>query len=1618
MSYTINAASIKGNIDFAVITIRPDEYRAVLTRLNQTSIVVGGKSGCCEFATVQNTRGEQVNVLVGRTSGQGHGPAQQLAKNMVDDFSPRWLVLVGIAGGFPNDDFSLGDVAIASRIIDLSVCASRNGKFEYTTGGGPLHPDVQSLVGLLPGREAMLGPWNETDSLTRDKPAIVLPKSTKNKALQGEDNEYKKALIKSLEKHFAVHRLPLFHPACLATSNTLVKDPCLVAEFKKVARDIEHVEMEAGGVYNVSIEGTPLLSVRGISDIVGLKRDDAWTQFACNTAAAFFVSLIKTFPREVFGDSLATSDNPPNVDPLVAPETLQLADIKSEMRRVSGWLLRYELEDAERIDFAIEESLSTLDAKHPVSLLLGPPGSGKTCLLAKIGSRFAKTGTAVLAIKADLFPHDKKTMSDWAETELNIGLSFLELVQTVSARETVVVLVDQLDALANTVDLTSSRLNEILSFIAKCSEITNVYVISSCRNFDYSYDSRFRRLTQKAHQLSLPTWEQASEKLRSAGIAPEQIQPKLRELLRTPQHLSMFMRLKSNSSARTFETYSEMLGEFWNTTVTTSEKIGFIKRLTAKLIDTESIWTPLAAIEFDGSVVSRLCSEGLLERKNNQLRFSHQTIQEYAVARLFAESTVSLSEFVMAHQDTVFKRPTIYAVLSYLRENNKEKYATELDSILSKRPRAHVKFLLVDFVCRQQMPTEHEIAIVGDWLSDEELRLRILIAVNNKPAWFHAFKTSHFPTIMSDTQKEQWPLLDVLINAWGFDWDGVFGLVNEHWSKHNEFDGMTLRVLERCAKWTLQVLSLVEHVSVRLKKIHGRSIQVESIVRVMSIDAPREAARIAARVISTPAKEQPDSKNRHNSPLESREDWYNILAIAKAAPSVFLNEISPWAVATAQEYHNGYGSSALAHYVGTCWSLDDREYSRESPVLTAIQTCVDLVSKENPEDFVALFRRHWQSENAVVHRIFIEGLINVVGQCAEEVFEYLITDDRRFTVGQHGDTQESQSLRLINQLVPHLTDIQRTQLIEKILGWSKYKREYVPCESQVEWDRESRLHLLDAIPPQFRSVSLSEFIENEKAVLTNWDRELMRGHFGFVRTIPPMEQEEMVTANDDQLLDAFSKQKQDRSDRQKIEGGWEEFGGGEAAADELSKLAESKPARAGEVVRLLVSNGLKTNISRTLRGFLGSEDRDLVLALIKDISVDCDDSEEFRSAASNLLRSHCDDNGLPEEHNELLESWLAKSWDITRHIVVDDDSREWRPVESFLWASLGSVIIDTDNSYYTLIALTQSLLSKNNPRGDRWIASLSAHLDNDVSYKTWRMFSDSLHYVQDYNCSPGLGRSLIEKLFAKFPQLASETFGCRLLARLARFLDPGFLTAIFAQLAQSSDKFDQQSAGELITLCSLLDETSGWATPLLEVHLFEAESPSDAFLVGVAHAASNLWVDLNKPRECSRIVAQVIGFGNSDATDAIRRLFRNEDVLPADQQTSTILKKLTEQIETVSGGLAEEVLGQLTDILPHLKPEILAFSQQLVDIRFDELRRREFSAYEVGPYLVEIAMTLQRFEETRSAGLDLFEKLLTAGLDEANKALKDVDAVDEVFDESPRMPMRRRRYRRMDISEE
>ena len=86
----------------------------------------------------------------------------------------------------------------------------------------------------------------------------------------------------------------------IGSSDRLVKDTKILATFLlKAARQVLAVEMESAGVYRAATgREVPLVAIRGLSDVVGLKRNPGWTAYACHTAAAFTRAFLRTRPIE------------------------------------------------------------------------------------------------------------------------------------------------------------------------------------------------------------------------------------------------------------------------------------------------------------------------------------------------------------------------------------------------------------------------------------------------------------------------------------------------------------------------------------------------------------------------------------------------------------------------------------------------------------------------------------------------------------------------------------------------------------------------------------------------------------------------------------------------------------------------------------------------------------------------------------------------------------------------------------------------------------------------------------------------------------------------------------------------------------------------------------------------------------------------------------------------------------------------------------------------------------------------------------------------------------------------------------------------------------------------
>jgi nucleoside phosphorylase len=291
---------VRGRVDYGIITIREDEFNAVLDRLPTRSTVKAGRQ-LYEFDRVPVDGGGERGVAVVRCPSQGQRVAQSVTGHMIRDLEPRVLLLVGIAGGVPSDDFSLGDVLLASRLHDFSVTAAlEGGTSQLNVGGGPVHRIVEKLLAHLQALLRRMPDWNTNESIRHPAPGVTIPADVNAADVYGPE-DWKKKVINSLQRHFppdVPRRHPNAYVGASASSNQLVKDANLVRQWQGAARSITHIEMELAGVVQAARDAdggeVPVLAIRGLSDIVGFLRDANWTGYACHSAASLCLAMIKS----------------------------------------------------------------------------------------------------------------------------------------------------------------------------------------------------------------------------------------------------------------------------------------------------------------------------------------------------------------------------------------------------------------------------------------------------------------------------------------------------------------------------------------------------------------------------------------------------------------------------------------------------------------------------------------------------------------------------------------------------------------------------------------------------------------------------------------------------------------------------------------------------------------------------------------------------------------------------------------------------------------------------------------------------------------------------------------------------------------------------------------------------------------------------------------------------------------------------------------------------------------------------------------------------------------------------------------------------------------------------
>lgn len=163
--------------------------------------------------------------------------------------------------------------------------------------------------------------------------------------------------------------------------------------------------------------------------------------------------------------------------------------------------------------------------------------------------------------------------------------------------------------------------------------------------------------------------------------------------------------------------------------------------------------------------------------------------------------------------------------------------------------------------------------------------------------------------------------------------------------------------------------------------------------------------------------------------------------------------------------------------------------------------------------------------------------------------------------------------------------------------------------------------------------------------------------------------------------------------------------------------------------------------------------------------------------------------------------------------------------------------------------------------------------------------------------------------------------------------------------------------------------------------------------LGLAYSAAHLWDDIKFRGLATDILIQLFPFADKAIGHAIMDVFRLTDNLYLDEFTYSLLDTLLTYPAILKSGREGFIIERIQDML-HGNPDLVfRICKALLDLSGDKLANISTSFSIHAPELIDIALTLQRYEgKYRQQGLELFERLLKLEAYGARDALIEIDS--------------------------
>ena len=386
-------------------------------------------------------------------------------------------------------------------------------------------------------------------------------------------------------------------------------------------------------------------------------------------------------------------------------------------------------------NWIVSEKQSQSKEVQSVCLLVGQAGYGKTVVLKDLYDKCNVNGIPVLGLKADkLYTYTL----DGLQKSLGFPIPVNEFIETCKKYyKKIVILIDQIDALSQSMASDRNYLNVFRSFIDQFTKDNSVRIIISIRPYELYYDPSLRIYK------NMPTFElkplsesEVLSVISKINIKKEDISPKLFELLKVPNHLNIFIRVVVEGGLNLQATSVQSLYlELWNNKIVNLPSSIPVQRTNLKTVlykiadqmfNTQRITVSSLKFEDDISEIKYLVSERLLKREDKQLQFFHQSFYDFVFAKQFVENTKDILGYIKQSEQSIHIRPALKMIISYLRDYDETQYEDAIRLIFEDQEILfHIKHVLFSLLISQNDPSKAETDLVKD-LINKSIHLQLM----------------------------------------------------------------------------------------------------------------------------------------------------------------------------------------------------------------------------------------------------------------------------------------------------------------------------------------------------------------------------------------------------------------------------------------------------------------------------------------------------------------------------------------------------------------------------------------------------------------------------------------------------------------------------------------------------------------------------------------------------------------------------------------------------------------------------------------------------------------------------------------------------------------------------